>query len=53
MLTNEDFYHIKQFNTNTQCVVAILKRLFVKTGFLLAFNEYMNHNHPSTKSIFN
>ncbi|WAN63674.1 hypothetical protein RS022_08860 [Candidatus Phytoplasma rubi] len=43
MLTNEDFYHIKQFNINTQCV-AILKRLFVKTSFLLAFNEYINHN---------
>lgn len=44
MLTNEDFYHIKQLNTNTQ-FVNILKKLFHKTSFLLNFHEYMNHHH--------
>ncbi|WAN63298.1 hypothetical protein RS022_03720 [Candidatus Phytoplasma rubi] len=44
MLTNEDFYHIKQLNTNTQCV-NILKKLFKKTSFSLNFNEYMCHHH--------
>ena len=44
MLTNEDFYHIKQFNINTQCV-NILKKLFHKSSFLLNFHEYMNHHH--------
>ncbi|PQP79735.1 hypothetical protein C6B37_01385 [Candidatus Phytoplasma phoenicium] len=44
MLTNKDFYHIKQFNINTQCV-DILKKLFHKSSFSLNFNEYMCHHH--------
>ncbi|MEZ0180203.1 hypothetical protein ['Camptotheca acuminata' phytoplasma] len=44
MLTNTDFYHIKHFNTNTQCV-NILKKLFHKTSFLLNFHEYTKHHH--------
>ncbi|MFG6084710.1 MAG: hypothetical protein AB3F67_4220 [Candidatus Phytoplasma solani] len=44
MLTNEDFYHIKQFNINSQCV-NILKKLFHKSSFLLNFHEYMSHHH--------
>ncbi|TKA87849.1 MAG: hypothetical protein QS2022_3940 [Candidatus Phytoplasma asteris] len=44
MLTNEDFYHIKQLNTNTQCV-NILKKLFHKISFSLNFHKYMNHHH--------
>ncbi|WYY26266.1 hypothetical protein AshY1_01190 [Candidatus Phytoplasma fraxini] len=34
MLTNENFYQIKQFNTNTQCI-EILKKIFHKTSFSL------------------
>ncbi|GAK74187.1 predicted membrane protein, partial ['Chrysanthemum coronarium' phytoplasma] len=44
MLTNEDFYQIKQLNTNTQCV-NILKKLFHKISFSLNFHKYMNHHH--------
>ncbi|KND62800.1 hypothetical protein AlmWB_00070 [Candidatus Phytoplasma phoenicium] len=44
MLTHEDFYYIKQFNTNTQCV-NILKKLFHKSSFSLNFHEYMCHHH--------
>lgn len=43
MLTKEDFYNIKQFKTNTQCV-DILKKLFHKSSFSRNFNEYMSNN---------
>ncbi len=44
MLTNENFYQIKQFNTNAQCI-DILKKIFHKTSFSLTFHEYMRHHH--------
>ncbi|BAD04607.1 MAG: hypothetical protein QS2022_1060 [Candidatus Phytoplasma asteris] len=44
MLTNTSFYHIKQFNTNAQCV-NILKKLFYQTSFSFTFNKYMIHHH--------
>lgn len=51
MLINTDFYHIKQFNTNTQCV-HLLKKLFRKSTFLLNFSEYMYLNHAILNDHF-